>query len=65
MSRLFQIVLVWNREFGWSQYGDTYSDLDHAIKTAIALRDSGDGAMVKKIRVYEVTTDNHQVVWQG
>lgn len=55
----FIVEVVWNREsdfVGWK----TYPTLDHAIKAAQDLENSGDGARVKKTRV--VNEDGY-VVW--
>lgn len=58
-----QIELVWNREFNWCPYGNLQSDLETAKKLAIDIRDSGDGARVKKVRVINI--DSGKVEWNG
>lgn len=58
----YRIELVWNREFDWSYYKRD-DDLDHAKKVAKGIRDSGDGARVKKVRIVDNETD--EVVWNG
>lgn len=58
----YRIELVWNGEFNWSYYGD-HNDLEFAKKAAISIRDSGDGARVKKVRVIDNETD--KVLWNG
>jgi hypothetical protein len=42
-------------------WGDIKNDLESIIKTAESLRDGGDGASVKKIRVVDV--DNEVALW--
>ena len=58
----FRVELVWNREFDWCAYR-LYPTEERAIAGAISIRDSGDGAGVKKVRV--VDTDIESVVWEG
>lgn len=58
-----RIELVWNREFNWCNYGGGYDELEEAKKAAIDIRDSGDGARVKKVRVIDNETD--EVLWNG
>lgn len=62
-QKLFQIELIWNREFDWCAFSGLFGSLKDAVKLAEEIRDSGDGARVKKIRVVEVRTD--KVVWNG
>lgn len=59
----YRIELVWNREFNWANYGSGYNDIEAAKSAAISIRDSGDGARVKKVRVVE--NDIDKVVWNG
>lgn len=59
---MYQIQLVWNREFHWSNYSKPFEDLEKAKKAAIEIRDSGDGAGVKKIQILD---ENDKVVWRG
>lgn len=54
------IELVWNREFNWTFY-KSVDDLEYAKKIAIRIRDSGDGARVKKVRIIDNDTD--KVIW--
>ncbi len=56
------VELVWNREFNWSYY-KSYDNLIAAIIGAESIRDSGDGARVKKVRVSNTDTD--KVEWNG
>lgn len=56
------LQLVWNREFNWTDYGE-FDDLEDAKKRLISIRDSGDGARVKKVRIVDNDTD--KVVWNG
>jgi hypothetical protein len=58
---MFQVELVWNREFDFVPYGEPYTDLDEAIKRARVLENMGDGASVKKTRI---VTNDYEVVWQ-
>lgn len=62
MDNRYIIELVWNREFNWS-FWQTKGDLETAKKEAISIRDSGDGARVKKVRITDSETD--LVVWNG
>lgn len=57
---MFQVELVWNREFHFILYGGSYLDIKSAIKFAKEMEMSGDGARVKKTRV--VNSDG-AVVW--
>lgn len=57
---MYQVELVWNREFDFVPHGDSHEDLDSAIKYARALENSGDGMRVKKSRVVD---ENDRVVW--
>jgi hypothetical protein len=58
----FRLELVWNREFNWSTWGHD-NDLNTAKKSLISIRDSGDGARVKKVRIVDTETD--KVLWDG
>jgi hypothetical protein len=58
----YRIELVWNREFDWVSYGRLHDTLEEAKASAISIRDSGDGARVKKVRVLD---PNNNVVWHG
>lgn len=57
---MFQVELVWNREFDFVPHGEPRADLDQAIAFARAMENCGDGAMVKKTRV---VADDGTVVW--
>lgn len=57
---MFQVELVWNREFRFVPYGESREDLDSAIKYARSMENSGDGMRVKKTRVVD---ENGRVVW--
>jgi hypothetical protein len=48
---MYQVELVWNREFRFVRFGWAFDDLDEAIKYARSIENSGDGARVKKTRV--------------
>lgn len=58
---MYQIQLVWNREFHWSNYSKPYEDLEKAKKTANELINSGDGARVKKVQILD---ENDKIVWK-
>jgi len=58
-----QVQLVWNREFNWVNFGDSHSNLKDAKAAAISIRDSGDGARVKKVRV--INSDTDKILWNG
>lgn len=58
---MYTVELVWNREFNWVHWTSKDS-LDGAKKAAISIRDSGDGARVKKVRVLD---ENGNTVWNG
>ena len=58
----FRIELVWNREFNWCVF-DYANTLESAKAKAISIRDSGDGARVKKVRVLDNSTD--KILWNG
>lgn len=62
-KRQLSVELVWNREFDWSMYRRVEASLAEAKKQAIDVRDSGDGARVKKVRV--IDSDTGKVLWQG
>lgn len=57
---MYQIWVVWNREFEWSYY-ISKEDREAAIASAKSLLNSGDGARVKKIRV--IDTDTGHVIY--
>lgn len=56
---MYQVELVWNREFHFVSYGQPKNTLDEAKKYAIDLRNMGDGARVKKVRVLNMDTDEY------
>jgi hypothetical protein len=56
--------LIWNREFNWcTWHKEGFDTLESAKASLISIRDSGDGARVKKVRVIDTETD--RVVWTG
>ena len=59
---MYRIELIWNREFHWYSFGKLHDTIESAIKSAISIRDSGDGMRVKKVRVLD---ENDKVVWNG
>lgn len=53
---MYQVELVWNREFSFVPYGDEYETIDEAKKFANTMLNSGDGARVKKAQVLDLDT---------
>lgn len=53
--------LVWNREFHFVTWC-TKATLEEAKESLISIRDSGDGARVKKVRVVD---EEGTVLWTG
>ena len=60
---MYQVEIVWNREFHWTLYGSPYPTKEEAIRFAERMKYLGDGASVKKIRVVDTETDS--VVYGG
>lgn len=58
----YRVELVWNREFNWVSWGKPHNTLEEAKEDAISIRDSGDGARVKKVRVLD---DDDTIIWNG
>lgn len=56
----YHVELVWNREFYFVPYGESFDSLDKAIRYARALENMGDGEAVKKTRVLN---GEGKVVW--
>ena len=48
---MYQIELVWNREFNFVPYGKPRESLDETISYLRVLEDMGDGARIKKSRI--------------
>jgi hypothetical protein len=57
---MYQIQLVWNREFDWRNWGEVSDDKESLLKQAKELLYMGDGACVKKVRV--INTDSGEEV---
>lgn len=57
---MFQVELVWNREFDFVPFGEPHDDIKSAIKFAKETENMGDGARVKKTRIVD---GNGKVVW--
>ena len=53
---MYQIELVWNREFDWVPYGSPMDDIENAKLAAFALLEMGDGASVKKVRIRDLNS---------
>lgn len=60
---MYQVELIWNREFHFVNYGSTHKTKEDAIAFAKTIRDSGDGARVKKVRIFSEETN--EIVWNG
>lgn len=60
---MYRVEVIWNREHNYAPYGLPYSneELEHAVRLAEAVRDSGDGARVKSARVVD---NEGKVHWQ-
>ncbi len=48
---MYQLELVWNREFDFVPHGRPRDTLEAAIEYLKAIEDMGDGARVKKTRI--------------
>jgi hypothetical protein len=57
---MYQVELVWNREFDFVPHGSPVEDLDVAIKKAKEFENMGDGERVKKTRIVD---SDGVVVW--
>jgi hypothetical protein len=57
---MFQVELVWNREFHFVTYGRLFMVLSDAIAFTEQLENSGDGERVKKTRIINESGD---VAW--
>ena len=57
---MYQVELVWNREFNFIPYGPSHTDLNEAIEYARMMEDSGDGCRVKKTRIVD---EEGNTVW--
>lgn len=59
---MYQVELVWNREFNFIPYGPTHDLLEEAIKYAKQLEEMGNGERVKKTRIID---DEGAVRWMN
>lgn len=50
---MYQVELVWNREFHYVPYGKPKETLKKAISFGEDIQNSGDGARVKKFKVLD------------
>lgn len=57
---MFQVELVWNREFNFVSYGPKHADIDKAISFAKSMENIGDGESIKKTRV---KNEHGNVIW--
>jgi hypothetical protein len=57
---MYQVELVWNREFDFVPHGRRWDTIQEAALYARAMEDSGDGARVKKTRIVD---EDGKVVW--
>jgi len=48
---MFQVELVWNREFHFVAFGEPFETIEQAIEFARKTENMGDGESVKKTRV--------------
>ena len=53
---MYQVELVWNREFHFVPFGKAKETIEEAKKYAVGLLDMGDGARVKKCQVIDYNT---------
>jgi hypothetical protein len=58
---MYQLELIWNREFDFVRHGSASNDLDAVIKRARDMEESGDGMRVKKTRIVD---QYGTTVWQ-
>lgn len=58
---MFQVELIWNREFNYIPFGPQFDDIELAIAYARTMENSGDGERVKGTRVID---GNGCIVWQ-
>ena len=54
---MYRVEIVWNREFNWVPFGDMFTEIELAKAFASDMKNSGDGARVKKARVVNTETD--------
>ena len=54
---MYQVELVWNREFNWTRFSTPKNTAKQAISLAKSMLNSGDGARVKKVRVINLETE--------
>jgi hypothetical protein len=54
---MYQVELIWNREFHWASFGETVENINDAIDYARALEYMGDGESVKKTRIINLETN--------
>lgn len=52
---MFQLELVWNREFHFVPYGNQRGTLEESIAYLKSVESMGDGAIVKKTRIVDDT----------
>ncbi len=57
---MYQVELVWNREFDFVPHGDGHESEKDAVAYAKAMLNMGDGSCVKKARVVD---SDGKVVW--
>ena len=58
---LYQLELIWNREFHFVRHGKPTTNLDRCIASARQMEELGDGASVKETRI---VNDDGEIVWQ-
>lgn len=57
---MYQLELVWNREFHWVPYSTPFTDLKKCIAYAAHVENMGDGEAVKETRI---VNQDGEVVW--
>jgi hypothetical protein len=64
---MYQVEIVWNREFTYIPFGKEWETIEEAKKFARSMKDSGDGARVKKAQIIdlesngEIVVQNHEI----
>lgn len=53
---MYQVEIVWNREFSFIPFGKEYETIEEAKKFAKIMLNSGDGARVKKAQILDLDT---------
>ena len=59
---MYKVEVIWNRAFNWVEFSNPVENFEDSKILAISIRDSGDGARVKRSRVVIAGTD--EVKWE-